>query len=376
MKLYLRDFLAVVLLTALVCVQYVFLVRVSLIIPISWKREFIRRDCFRSDKGGKLANTRRDCMEGQGMFCTAEEPCTPCPTGGASDTNGDWSGSCKNCTAPFRKSSFCSQREGTAICATPGHRATFTCKDCCTRRWNVSRLIPAQPTIDPGSGTVTTSVTVTLEGPFEAASVYYTTDNTIPKPALMNGQWYAQPFVVDFAGADKTITVRAITVYYGLASNQTIVTYSMENCSTTWDLVMSSIYRTGGMNNTREALEDGQWQITGAGTLGGDNQYISAQFHHRVIVHSVRVSVYIRDRWDASNLAPAQLQYKIGGYGTNDTEEKGGRWITLVNTTDVPDVGFRDYAVTPPVASQALRLFILHGYLATGTLQFNVTACA
>ena len=43
---------------------------------------FVSFDCVASVKGGKPAGSERDCRNSQGVFCTQDEPCTPCTAGG------------------------------------------------------------------------------------------------------------------------------------------------------------------------------------------------------------------------------------------------------------------------------------------------------
>jgi hypothetical protein len=78
---------------------------------------YVRYDCVRSQKGGKMAGDFRDCLLGQGDACTVAEPCTPCPAGGDALTLSapDWHrylGNysrllCRNCTEPYRANFDC-----------------------------------------------------------------------------------------------------------------------------------------------------------------------------------------------------------------------------------------------------------------------------
>ena len=58
--------------------------------------EFVSFDCVASAKGGKPVGSSRDCQHGEGVFCSKEQPCTPCSQGGcqACVANSATSGNC------------------------------------------------------------------------------------------------------------------------------------------------------------------------------------------------------------------------------------------------------------------------------------------
>lgn len=81
----------------------------------------VLNSCHTSTKGGKVTKTKRDCREGQGPFCTLQEPCTPCSAGG-----------CRGCEVETDKNCHFVQGVG-PYCQFGSTRDTIgPCTQCCS----------------------------------------------------------------------------------------------------------------------------------------------------------------------------------------------------------------------------------------------------
>ena len=108
------------LVTVVLLLQYGHLLYIASFAPhhSAWTSDsnYVRLDCYESQKGGKLPDDFRDCLLGQADVCSIDEPCTPCPAGGdAVSTNTDFHASilnysdflCRNCSYPYRSHYNC-----------------------------------------------------------------------------------------------------------------------------------------------------------------------------------------------------------------------------------------------------------------------------
>ena len=89
-----------------------------------------------------------------------------------------------------------------------------------TYEWGIPTV-----TINPGThNTNATSVTVTLTGNPDGATIYYTTDGSTP--SAQNGTEYDGPFSVDLDEIGDEVTVKAIAVYNGQGGTVASATYT------------------------------------------------------------------------------------------------------------------------------------------------------
>jgi len=83
---------------AAIAVETYFLALVGMKLPPGQQR--IWRSCANGIKGGKQSGHLRDCMQGEGSFCTLKEPCTPCdePMGHIEFDSLLWPSTCRACS--------------------------------------------------------------------------------------------------------------------------------------------------------------------------------------------------------------------------------------------------------------------------------------
>jgi hypothetical protein len=93
--------------------------------------------------------------------------------------------------------------------------------------YTVQQLV-ATPTLSPGSGTYTSSVTVTITDSTAGATIHYTTDGSTPTPA---SPVYGGPIALT-----QSATVKAMAAAAGMAnSNVASATYTLQTAAPTFN---------------------------------------------------------------------------------------------------------------------------------------------
>ena len=122
----------------------------------------------------------------------------------------------------------------------------------------------AKPTFSPAAGTYAEAQTVTISCATEGATIYYTTDGTMPD--TLSSIYYAPISIT------QTTTVKAIAVKEGLSnSSVATATYTIETPLTTMDEIFAKA-TAAGSTATSVTITFNNWVVTG---VAGSNAYVT-----------------------------------------------------------------------------------------------------